>query len=54
MPPKDKSKDVGKRIKNPGKIADLPARSLKAKDAAEVKGGSTASVPLKSPRARAL
>ncbi len=34
-----KKKDVRKRTKKPGKIADLPAKSLKSKDAAAVKGG---------------
>ncbi len=33
-------KDARKRTKKPGKIADLPAKSLKGKDAAKVKGGS--------------
>ncbi len=32
-------KDARKRTKKPGKIADLPAKSLKGKDAAKVKGG---------------
>ncbi len=33
-------KDARKRTKKPGKIADLPAKSLKGKDAAKVKGGT--------------
>jgi len=40
MPQKDKPKDAKKRSKKPGKIADLPAKSLKGKDAAAVKGGA--------------
>jgi hypothetical protein len=39
MPKKPAPKDAGKRTKKPGKIADLPAKSLKGKDAAAVKGG---------------
>jgi hypothetical protein len=42
---KDKPEDAGKRTKKPGKIADLPAKSLKTKDAANVKGGGR-KVPL--------
>ncbi len=41
MPKKAAPKDVRKRTKKPGKMADLPAKSLKAKDAAKVKGGIT-------------
>lgn len=41
MPKKPAPKDVRKRSKKPGKIADLPAKSLKGKDAAAVKGGIT-------------
>lgn len=39
MPKKPAPKDARKRTKKPGKIADLPAKSLKGKDAAAVKGG---------------
>lgn len=39
MPKKVSPKDAKKRTKKPGKIADLPAKSLKGKDAAAVKGG---------------
>jgi hypothetical protein len=41
MPKKPVAKDARKRTKKPGKIADLPAKSLKGKDAAAVKGGIT-------------
>ena len=41
MPKKPAPKDARKRTKKPGKIADLPAKSLKGKDAAKVKGGIT-------------
>jgi hypothetical protein len=41
MPKKPAPKDAKKRTKKPGKIADLPAKSLKGKDAAAVKGGIT-------------
>jgi hypothetical protein len=41
MPKKPAPKDARKRTKKPGKIADLPAKSLKGKDAAAVKGGIT-------------
>ncbi|HSB73808.1 MAG TPA: hypothetical protein VLT62_31160 [Candidatus Methylomirabilis sp.] len=40
MPKKAAPKDAKKRTKKPGKIADLPAKSVKAKDAAAVKGGA--------------
>ncbi len=40
MPKKAAPKDAKKRTKKPGKIADLPAKSMKAKDAAKVKGGA--------------
>lgn len=40
MPKKPAPKDARKRTKKPGKIADLPVKSLKGKDAAAVKGGS--------------
>ena len=39
MPQKPAPKDARKRTKKPGKIADLPAKSLKGKDATAVKGG---------------
>ena len=39
MPQKPAPKDARKRTKKPGKIANLPAKSLKGKDAAAVKGG---------------
>ena len=39
MPRKAAPKEARKRTKKPGKIADLPAKSLKGKDAAAVKGG---------------
>lgn len=39
MPKKAAPKDAGKRTKKPGKIADLPAKSVKGKEAAAVKGG---------------
>lgn len=40
MPKQAAPKDARKRTKKPGKIADLPAKSVKAKDAAKVKGGA--------------
>ena len=40
MPQKDAPKDARKRKKKPGKIADLPAKSLRGKDAASVRGGA--------------
>jgi hypothetical protein len=39
MPQKAKPKGAKKLVKKSGKIADLPAKSLKGKDAAKVKGG---------------
>lgn len=39
MPKKPAPKDARKRTKKPGKLLDLPAKSLKGKDAAAVKGG---------------
>jgi len=41
MPKKPAPKDARKRTKKPRKIADLPVKSLKGKDAAAVKGGIT-------------
>lgn len=41
MPQKPKPKAAKNRSKKPGKIADLPAKSLRSKDAAAVKGGMT-------------
>ena len=41
MPKKPAPKNARKRTKKPGKIADLPTKSLKGKDAAAVKGGMT-------------
>jgi hypothetical protein len=40
MPKNAAAKDARKRTKKPVKIADLPAKSLKGKDAAAVKGGA--------------
>jgi len=45
MPKKPAPKDARKRTKKPGKLADLPAKSLKAKDAAKVKGGAFGAFP---------
>ena len=43
MPKKAAPKVAAKKgMKKPGKIADLPAKSVKAKDAAKVKGGAIA------------
>ncbi|HSB73809.1 MAG TPA: hypothetical protein VLT62_31165 [Candidatus Methylomirabilis sp.] len=40
MPRKAAPKDAKTRTRKPGKIADLPAKSVKGKDAAKVKGGA--------------
>ncbi|HYL81990.1 MAG TPA: hypothetical protein VEU07_14320 [Candidatus Acidoferrum sp.] len=39
MPQKANPKGAKKRVRKSSKVADLPARSLKGKDAAKVKGG---------------
>lgn len=39
MPNKPAPTEARKRTKKPGKLADLPAKSLKAKNATAVKGG---------------
>ena len=39
MPRKLGTKHAQKRVKNPGKIRDLPAKSVESRDADEVKGG---------------
>jgi hypothetical protein len=46
-PKKPAPKDARKRTKKPGKIADPPAKSLKGKDAAPVKGGAFEAFQLK-------
>jgi hypothetical protein len=46
MPQKPAPKDERKCGKKPGKLADLPAKSLKGKDAAKVKGGAVAPAPV--------
>jgi len=41
MPKKPVLKTTQRRTKTPDKIADLPAKALKGKDAADVMGGIT-------------
>jgi len=54
MPQKPAPKDARKRTKKSGKIADLPAKSVKAKDAAKVKGGIVPATELVGNKANSL